>query len=129
MGKKVDLDRLCEALRDYRFGYLVTVDDDFHAHTTTVTPTYDSGVVDVGPVGKGGRANLARRNHVTLVWPPREVGDYSLIVDGTAEVPEDPDGRVRVSPTRAVLHRPVILDHSETAVGCVYDCVELAVQI
>jgi hypothetical protein len=128
MSKTVDLARLADALRDYRFAYLITVDDDYQAHTTTVTPTFDTGVLDVGPVGRHSRANLSRRRDTTLVWPPREVGDYSLIVDGHAELPDDPAGALRVTPTRAVLHRPVILDDSEDAKGCVYDCVELAVQ-
>ncbi|HEU4360878.1 MAG TPA: hypothetical protein VFR27_05145 [Mycobacterium sp.] len=121
MSKAVDLDRLAEVLRDYRFAYFITVDDDFHAHTTTVTPTYDAGLFDVGPIGRHGRANLSSRGGVTLVWPPREVADYSLIVDGHAELPADPAGAVRVKPTRALLHRPMTADS-----GPVYDCVVLS---
>lgn len=126
MAKPVDLAQLADALADFRFAYLITVDDDHRAHTTTVTPTLQTGVLDIGPVGRHSRANLARRGDVSLVWPPREVGDYSLIVDGQADLPDDPAGSLRVTPTRAVLHRPVILNHSDNAKGCVYDCVELA---
>ncbi len=45
------------------------------------------------------RANAA----VTLLWPPREPDDFSLIVDGTAEVVAQ---TMHVRPTGAVLHRP-----------------------
>lgn len=120
MGKTVDLERLAELLPGYRFAYLITVDDDYRAHTTTATPTYAAGVLDVGPVGRHGRANLSGRSGVTLVWPPREVADYSLIVDGRAVLPDDPADPVLVTPTRALLHRPTISDP-----GPVYDCVQL----
>ncbi|MET0473451.1 MAG: pyridoxamine 5'-phosphate oxidase family protein, partial [Mycobacterium sp.] len=33
MSVKVDIDQLADALSDYPFAYLVTVGDDFHAHT------------------------------------------------------------------------------------------------
>ncbi|HET9877422.1 MAG TPA: hypothetical protein VFQ37_16945 [Mycobacterium sp.] len=126
MGKTVDLNGLADTLRGFRFAYLVTVGDDYRAHTTTVTPTYESGLLDIGPVGRHGRANLAHRRTVTLVWPAREVSDYSLIVDGHAELPDDPAASVQVKPTRARLHRPVFRDHSESATGTVHDCVDIA---
>jgi hypothetical protein len=40
---------------------------------------------------------------VSLLWPPVDVADYSLIVDGTATVS---GSSVRITPTRAVRHRP-----------------------
>ncbi len=126
MAKFVDLARLAELLPGYRFAYLITVDDDYGAHTTAVTPTYESGLLDVGPVGRHGRANLAHRRGVTLVWPPLEVDGYSLIVDGQAELPDEPADPVRVRPVRAKLHRPVFHANTERAVGGVYDCVDIA---
>lgn len=116
----VDLARLAEALTDYRFAYLVTVADDDRIHTTTVIPTYDGARLNIGPVGRHGRANLAARAGVTLIWPPRAVSEYSLFVDGDAELPDDPANPVLVTPTRALLHRPVLTDP-----GPVYDCVQL----
>ena len=50
------------------------------------------GVLDVGPVGKSTRKNVAQHDGVTLVWPPREPGGYTLIVDGRGE-PADADTR------------------------------------
>ena len=40
---------------------------------------------------------------MTLVWPPREPGGYSLLVDGVATVDES---TITVAPAKAVLHRP-----------------------
>jgi hypothetical protein len=126
VSKAVDLARLADALRDYRFAYLITVDDDYRAHTTTVTPVFADGVLNLGPVGRHGRANLSERRGVTLVWPSRDVNDYSLIVDGDAELPDDPADSVHVRPTRALLHRPVLDDGTAPAAGYVYDCVVLS---
>ena len=36
MSVKVELDRLAEALADFAFGYLITVGDDYRAHTVAV---------------------------------------------------------------------------------------------
>ena len=104
MSVKVDLDRLADALTDYTFAYLVTVDDGYHAHTVAVEPVLADGMIDVGPVGGGTRSNLAQHDDVTLVWPPREPGGYTLIVDGQGK-PTDADTALQIVPTRAVLHR------------------------
>ncbi|ORB85308.1 hypothetical protein B1987_17615 [Mycobacterium kansasii] len=124
-AKKVDLLRLAAALADYPFAYLITVDDDYRAHTVTVEPVLRGAVVDVGLVGGGTRKNLARRGHVTLLWPPRESGGYSLIVDGSAEVTAADEETVRLSvvPSRALLHREAEPDSPAAAKGCRHDCV------
>ena len=51
MSVKVDLNQLADALTDYTFAYLVTVDDGYIAHTVAVDPVLADGVIDVGPVG------------------------------------------------------------------------------
>ena len=121
--KKVDLERLAAALPDYPFAYLITVDDGYRAHTVTVEPTLRGSILDVGLIGGGTRQNLAHRSEVTLLWPPREPGGYSLIVDGSAEVSDSDSGAVQLSvvPTRALLHRDA--DSPEAARGCLHDCV------
>ncbi|HZC53012.1 MAG TPA: pyridoxamine 5'-phosphate oxidase family protein [Mycobacterium sp.] len=122
--KRVDFQRLAAALPDYPFAYLITVGDDYRAHTVTVEPQLREGaVLDVGLIGGRTRENLARRSDVTLLWPPREPGGYSLIVDGTAEVTDGSDETVRldVVPTRALLHREA--DSPSAAKGCLHDCV------
>ncbi len=122
--KPVDFQRLADTLPSYPFAYLITVDDDFRAHTVTVEPVLrDLAVLDVGLIGGGTRTNLARRANVTLLWPPSAPGAYSLIVDGRAEISDEGAETVRcaVVPTRALLHRNA--DSPAVATGCLHDCV------
>jgi hypothetical protein len=138
--KKVDLNRLAAALPDYPFAYLITVDDNYRAHTVTVEPELrdlpdgsagpegPGAILDVGLIGGRTRENLAHRGDVTLLWPPPEPGGYSLIVDGRAEATESDAQTVRlgVVPTRALLHRDADADSPEAAKGCLHDCVVFA---
>lgn len=121
MSVKVDLDQLAQALTDFTVAYLVTVGDDYRAHTVAVDPVLTNGVLDLGPVGRRTRRNAESHPDVTLVWPPRETSGYTLIVDGTAALT---DAELRVVPTGAVLHRPAAPD-APTASGCGDDCVPL----
>jgi hypothetical protein len=98
MSVKVDLDRLADELANYSFAYLVTVGDDFHAHTVAIEPVFADGVFHVGPVGSTTSRNLASHDSATLVWPPSEPSGYTLIVDGRAD-------SQHLVPDRAVLHR------------------------
>lgn len=113
MSVKVDLDQLATALADFAFSYLVTVGDDYRAHTVAVAPVLQNGVLDIGPVGNSTRRNADSHADVTLVWPPREPGGYTLIVDGVATVTGD---GLTVDPRGAVLHR---------SPQGVHDCVSL----
>lgn len=120
--KKVDLQALADALADYPYAYLITVNDDYRAHTVTVEPVLRESILDVGLIGGRTQQNLARRRDVTLLWPPTEPGGYSLIVNGTAQVSEAGDAvRLAVAPTRALLHRDA--DSADAAKGCLHDCV------
>ncbi|GFG52729.1 hypothetical protein CQY20_01750 [Mycolicibacterium agri] len=114
MSVKVDLDQLADALKDYTFAYLVTVGDDYRAHTVATQPLFADGVFDVGGLGGKSSSNIAAHPDATLVWPPREAGGYTLIVDGRA------DGS-RIEPLRAVLHRPAE-PGAQTKPGCKDDC-------
>jgi hypothetical protein len=122
MSVKVDLDQLAGALDDFTFAYLITVGDDYRVHTVAVDPVLAEGVIDVGPVGGGTRRNLGQHDGVTLVWPPREPGGYTLIVDGMGHATQT---SLRVVPSRAVLHRKAAPDSPATATGCLHDCVPL----
>ena len=51
MSVKVDLDKLADALADFTFAYLITVGDDYRAHTVAVEPVLTDGHLDVGQVG------------------------------------------------------------------------------
>ena len=136
--KKVDLERLAAILPEFPFAYLITVDDSYRVHTVTVEPTLrrlpdgadgPAAIVEVGLIGGRTRQNLAERGDVTLLWPPRETGGYSLIVDGRAEVTDPGDSgtgdavRLGVVPTRALLHRDADRDSPGAARGSLHDCV------
>lgn len=124
MSVPVDLDKLADALADFTFAYLITVGDDFRAHTVAVQPALRDGVLVAGRAGAVTRANIAARQAVTLLWPPRALGGYSLIVDGQAQ-PVGGDAVVRVTPGRAVLHRPASPETPPQRPGCVDDCMPL----
>src|SRR5690242_20697343 len=122
MSVKVDLDQLAGALADYTFAYLITVGDDYRAHTVAVQPAFEGGVLDVGSIGNTTRENVARHDGVTLVWPPSRPGGYTLIVDGRGRPAGD---TLTIEPRRAVLHRPATPDTAGTNPGCGHDCVPL----
>jgi hypothetical protein len=121
MSVKVDLDQLAGALADFTFAYLITVGDDYRAHTVAVRPVLVDGVLDVGAIGKSTRSNAGAHPDVTVVWPPREPGGYTLIVDGVGQPADD---GLKVVPSRAVLHRPAV-PGAATNPGCLHDCVPL----
>lgn len=102
MSIAVDLSALADTLAEFSFAYLVTVGDDHRAHPVAVDPVLSDGALVVASVGNSTRRNAVAHPVVTLVWPPREPGGLTLIVDGTADVG---DAGLRVTPTGAVLHR------------------------
>lgn len=122
MSVKVDLDRLADVLADFGFAYLITVGDDYRAHTVAVDPVFGEGRLEVGTVGRHTRENTARHGDVTIVWPPTERGGYSLIVDGRAH---QADESLSIEPVKAVLHRKATLESPSTSPDCLHDCVPL----
>ena len=122
MSVKVDLDQLADALADFTFAYLITVGDDYRAHTVAVQPVLSDGAIDVGSIGNTTRKNVGQHDGVTLVWPPSQPGGYTLIVDGRGRSTDD---ALTVEPTRAVLHRPATPETPAANPGCLHDCVPL----
>jgi Pyridoxamine 5'-phosphate oxidase len=124
MSIPVPLDGLRAAIAERGdAAYLLTVTEDARPHAVH-TPVRWEGDVLTAEVGKRTAANAARRPAVSLLFPMRAAGDYSLIIDGTAVVDEQPDGpRLRIAPTKAVLHRPAAAP--DPASPCGDDCVPL----
>ena len=103
--------------------YLLTVSDDGTPHAVHAPVRWEDETIVVD-VGKRSAANAAARPSVSLLFAVRAEGDYSLIADGTAVVASSDGGRhVRVTPTRAVLHRPAVV--SDPSSSCSADCVPL----
>ncbi len=120
MSIPVPVDRLRAALAERApAAYLLTVSADGGPHAVHVAVRWHHDDL-IADVGKRSAANAAARPSVSLLYPLRTDGDYSLIVDGTAVVE---DGRVRITPTKAVLHRSATVP--DPASTCAADCVPL----
>lgn len=124
MSIDLSLRRLADSLTRYHFAYLLTVGDDERAHVVAVQPTLANDTLIIEDPGRKTHANLAARPLVTLVWPPTDPSDYSLIVDGAGSMR---DGKLVVTATRAVLHRPAPPQVIPTGRGCGSDCIELPI--
>ncbi len=81
--------------------YLVTVNAEERPHVVAVRVAWDGEAVTTS-AGSTTLANAEVRPHVTVVWAAPPGAGYSLIVDGVATTA---GAIVRISPTRAVLHR------------------------
>lgn len=107
MSVRVDLAALADTIAERTSApYLLTGGDNGRPHTTSIALGWEGDIL-VGGCGGTTARNARSRPAVSLLWPPNQPGDYSLIVDGDATVAGDGDERViRVTPTHAILHRP-----------------------
>lgn len=125
MSIPVELQQLHEAIGGTdRAPYLLTVSDDGRPHSVAVTCVWRGDELEF-VVGHRTLRNVRARPLVAVLWAPKQVDGYSLIVD--AEVTQtsgtgDGDNTIRVRPTHAVLHRPAAgaADHE-----CSSDCVSI----
>ncbi len=103
MSIKVELSDLRKiAAQQAPFAYLLTVSDDESAHAVAITPYIGEASITLD-AGNRSCANATARPKVSLLWPPTDADDYSLIVDGRASV----DGStLMITPEKAVRHRP-----------------------
>jgi Pyridoxamine 5'-phosphate oxidase len=124
MSIPVSLDRLRSALEERgTSAYVLTVSDEGLPHVVHSAVRWEGDVLTAS-VGRRSAANAAARPTVSLLYPVRSDADYSLIVDGTAAVMPDDDGhRLRITPTKAVLHRPAPSPNPSSVCGA--DCVPL----
>ena len=103
MSIAVDVGRLGDEIE--RFGataFVLTTSDDGRPHISHVPVTHDHGVLCCS-VGGRSAGNVRARAQIAVLWPPRATDGFSLIVDADAIV----DGsELRMTPTKAVLHRP-----------------------
>lgn len=116
--------QLTEILTRYCFAYLVTIGDDARTHVVPVHATPANDTLLVRGLGRKTHANIAAHPAVTLVWPPADPSDYSVIVDGVGSIRGE---ELAVAPIRAVLHRPVQSQTITSGEGCQSDCVELPI--
>lgn len=120
MGNPVDMSALQNVIADYSFAYLITIAHGDRIHTSVVHPSVDGENLIVTAPSDRVQKNAGQQPKVSLVWPPREPGGYSLIVDGLAKCEDE---TLTLAPSRAIQHRPETLA-SPDAAGCVADCIE-----
>jgi hypothetical protein len=124
MSIPVPLDRLRAALEERgRSAYLLTVSDDGRPHVIHGSVRWEGDALTTD-VGRRSAANAATRPSVSLLYPVRSDGDYSLIVDGSAVVVREDGQRLLITPTKAVLHRPAPAPDPSSS-PCAADCVPL----
>ena len=117
---------LATVITRYCFAYLLTTSATGAPHAAPVAAVLHGGELVVHGIGRRTRANALARPAVGLLWPPHSAADYSLIVDGQAVVTGD---SLRITPTRAVLHRPAPSPAPHESGVCGSDCVELDLSI
>ena len=103
MSVLVDLADLPERLQEFDRGYLLTSKDGL-VKAVSARAVPEDGTLRVATPGRGSVANVGATPAVTLLFPPVTGPGMSLLVDGTGAVDGDD---VLVTPTGAVLHRPV----------------------
>jgi hypothetical protein len=125
MSKSLHLDNLrAECARFGANPYLLTQGDEGRPHAVAVSIEWQEDCI-LSSTGTKSAANVAARPLISPLWPPIEVGGYSLIVDGDGHViGSGSDARISVTPTRGVLHRPGTSPVS-AARGCGSDCIPL----
>jgi len=125
MSIPVPLERLRAAVAERTpNAYVLTVSDDGRPHAVHAPVCWEGDVL-AAEVGRRSVANATARPAISLLFPVRVDGEYSLIVDGIAAVVSDGNGqRLLVTPTRAVLHRPAPAPDPTTS-SCGADCVPL----
>jgi Pyridoxamine 5'-phosphate oxidase len=125
MSIPVQMERLRAAIEERSpTAYVLTVSDDGRPHAVHVPVRWEGDTLAV-EVGRRTATNARARPSISLLYPLRTEGDYSLIVEGSAAVVSDGNGgRLLVTPTRAVLHRPAA-GRDPTASSCDADCVPL----
>ncbi|WP_028644939.1 hypothetical protein [Nocardioides sp. URHA0020] len=103
MSVLVDLADLPQRLQEFDRGYLLTTKDDT-VKAVSVRAVAEDASLRIDTPGRGSITNVGVNPVVTVLFPPLADPGMSLLVDGTAVADGDD---VIVTPTGAVLHRPV----------------------
>lgn len=108
MSQQVPVDELEAAAAAYgETAYAVVNSSEGPPRVTHVRVRFAGDTIEV-LLGRGAASAAAANPLMSLVWPASADQSMSLIVDGQAEVLEEPspETAVRIRPTGAVRHRP-----------------------
>jgi Pyridoxamine 5'-phosphate oxidase len=124
MNIDVALNRLRKAVSERpSAAYVLTTSDDGYPHSVYLPVEWERDGI-IAEVGARTASNATARPRVSVLYPVRSENDYSLIVDGTAVIePAAGVNRLRVTPTRAVFHRPG--PPADPTSSCTADCVRI----
>ena len=104
--------------------YLLTV-SDAGPHTSHVQVALRDGRLCC-QLSRTAAANIGRNPNVSLLWPPRESGGYSIIVNGVAHAGGATDApQAYVDVNKSVFHRPGA--PREGNPSCTSDCRQLPI--
>ncbi|MDG2261928.1 MAG: pyridoxamine 5'-phosphate oxidase family protein [Actinomycetota bacterium] len=123
MSIKVELDEIASEMTSRPVSYLITTGDEGPPHLGAAAFRLVDGTLVTG-AGRTTRRHVASRSVVSCLWPPAEVGGYSLIIDGDALIAgEGDDASIHITPTWAVLHRPAADPAAaDPDADCTQDC-------
>ena len=111
---------LASAISEYgTLAYLLTSAPD-GPHTSHVIVRQDGAILRFALDGTG-RRNAEENANVSLLWPPRDSGGYSIIVNGVLELEAENSAKVTVS--KSVFHRPGQSTREDSP--CRSDCLPL----
>jgi len=103
MSIEVPLEELADAVSQRGAAYLLTTTADSRPHVMHLRFAVN-GTELRAAVGRSAARNIAAQPAVTLLWPAPDEGEYSLIVDGSAQIEDDATAVINAE--WAVLHRP-----------------------
>ncbi|MBT95583.1 MAG: hypothetical protein CL431_06435 [Acidimicrobiaceae bacterium] len=104
--------------------YLISTSEDGHPHLANLKfDIYETDLIFT--VGRRGTSNLEKSPLVTMLWPAKEVGGYSLIIDGNASKHKNVDlndSVWKISFNTGILHRPAEQESTNSDPSCGSDC-------
>ncbi len=118
MSIKVEMGQLAETITQHDYAYLLSP-GGARPHVVQVSPVVEPTGLHLPTPGRSALRLASEHPAVTVLFPPRSPGGYSLIVDGVAEREGD---NLRVAVDHAVLHRPAAPDSPASTTGCESDC-------